>query len=209
MGSRHVVTLGGTARASGHGRRVALRRGLAAALLVAAASCDSGPEPAGTMATPAFQTTATIEEIMRHLVDPAADAIWESVVTEVTAEGVIDHIPETDEDWASLRGHALTLVESTNLLLMRERRVASPGSRSELPGVDLEPEQIEALLAENRAAWDQFVGGLHTSGLVVLEAVDRRDVEALLVAGDGLDLACENCHVRYWYPSLAEADTAN
>jgi hypothetical protein len=46
---------------------------------------------------------------------------------------------------------------------------------------------------------------------VVLDAVDRRDVDALLVAGDGLDLACENCHVVYWYPSFADsaaADTA-
>jgi hypothetical protein len=91
---------------------------------------------------------------------------------------------------------------------MPGRRVAAPGSRSELPGVDLEPEQIEALLEQDRAAWTQFVDGLHASGVTVLEAIDRRDVDALLVAGDGLDLACENCHVRYWYPSLAETDTA-
>jgi len=145
---------------------------------------------------------------MRYLVDPAADAIWESVVTEVTAEGVFDHVPETDEDWAKLRGHAITLVEATNLLLMPDRRIAAEGSRSEMPSVDLEPEQIEALLAENREAWMQFVGGLSESGLVVLSAVDKRDVDALLVAGDGLDLACENCHVRYWYPSLADVNSA-
>lgn len=145
---------------------------------------------------------------MRYLVDPAADSIWESVVTEVTAEGVLDHAPETDEDWEELRGHAITLVEATNLLLMPDRRVAAEGSRSEMPGIDLEPEQIEALLAENPDAWTQFVGGLRESGLVVLSAVDKRDVDALLVAGDGLDLACENCHVRYWYPNLADANSA-
>jgi hypothetical protein len=77
-----------------------------------------------------------------------------------------------------------------------------------MPGIDLEPEQIEALLAENPDAWTQFVGGLRESGLVVLSAVDKRDVDALLVAGDGLDLACENCHVRYWYPNLADANSA-
>jgi hypothetical protein len=191
-----------------------MRPALGAALAVAAAAVLAsacGTEPPATEAAGAatgYRVTATIEEIMRHMIDPAADAIWESVVTEVTAEGMVEYAPETDEEWAALRGQAVTLVEATNLLVMPGRRVAAPGSRSELPGVDLEPEQIEALLEQDRAAWTQFVDGLHASGVTVLEAIDRRDVDALLVAGDGLDLACENCHVRYWYPSLAETDTA-
>lgn len=180
-----------------------------AAAAVLAAACGAEPPAADSAGAAAgYRVTATIEEIMRHVIDPAADAIWESVVTEVTAEGVTEYAPESDEEWAALRGQALTLVEATNLLMMPGRRVAAPESRSDLPGVDLEPEQIEALLAEDRTAWTQFVGGLHASGLSVLEAIDRRDVDALLVAGDGLDLACENCHLRYWYPSLAETDTA-
>ena len=178
----------------------------AAAVLVAA--CGAEPRAADSAGDAAsYPATATIEELMRHVIDPAADAIWESVVTEVTAEGVTEYAPETVEEWAALRGQAITLVEATNLLMMPGRRVAAPESRSELPGVDLEPEEIEALLAQDRTAWTQFVGVLHASGLTVLEAIDRRDVDALLVAGDGLDLACENCHLRYWYPSLAE-DTA-
>jgi hypothetical protein len=142
------------------------------------------------------------------MVDPSGDAIWEAVVTEVTQEGIHEMVPETDEDWTELRRHAMILIEATNLLLMHDRPLAAPGSRSELPGVDLEPEQIQALVDENRAAWDQFVISLGESGRVVLDAVDRRDVDALLVAGDGLDLACENCHLRFWYPSLAEEDGA-
>jgi hypothetical protein len=103
------------------------------------------------------------------------------------------------------------IAEATNLLLMQGRRVAAPGSRSEWPGVDLEPEEIEALLSANPGAWSAFVSGLRESALVVLDAVDRRDVDALLVAGDGLDLACENCHVVFWYPSLnsARADSSS
>jgi hypothetical protein len=181
-------------------------RQLAVVAVVAIAAGACGGEPPGEALAEetgdAYRVTATIEEVMRHLVDPAADAIWESVVTEVSAAGVVEHVPETDADWEILRGHALTLLEATNLLLMPGRRVASPDSRSELPGVDLEPEQIEALLAEDRTAWTAFVAGLHESGRTVLGAVERRDVEALLEAGDGLDLACENCHLRYWYPSL-------
>ena len=176
----------------------------AAALAVA---CGEPPVPGEVRDAEPYTPTATIEDIMRYMVDPAADAVWESVVTDVTADGVVEHVPETEEEWEALRGHAITLVESTNLLLM-PRPVAAPGSRSEMPGVDLEPGEIEALLVANRAAWNAFVTALHGSGLEVLAAVEARDADALLVAGDGLDLACENCHLRYWYPSLAETDTA-
>ena len=186
-------------------RRIAALVASGATLVLGCADAPAADEPASGSG---YAATATIEEIMRHMIDPAADAIWESVVTDVTVEGVIEHVPVTDDDWATLHGHAINLVEATNLLLVPGRRVAAPASRSEMPGVDLEPEEIEALLAADPAAWSQFVVGLRASGLTVLEAVGRRDVDALLVAGDGLDLACENCHLRYWYPSLAEQDTA-
>ena len=145
---------------------------------------------------------------MRYMIDPSADAVWDAVVTVVTDEGVVTTVPETSEDWIVLRRHAVTLIEATDLLLMEGRRVAAEGSRSELPGVDLEPEQIEALLSEDRESWTRFVGVLHESGVGVLNAIDSQDVDALLAAGDVLDAACELCHVRYWYPSLAGADGA-
>jgi hypothetical protein len=72
-----------------------------------------------------------------------------------------------------------------------------------MPGVDLEPAQIEALLAEDRAGWTALTLGLHDSGMEVLRAIDAQDLDALLVAGDGLDLACENCHIQFWYPDLS------
>jgi len=182
----------------------------AAAFVTAMCGCErAAPESDAPEVAAGLAPQAAIEEVMRYLVDPAADSIWESVVTEVTSAGTVEHLPTTDEDWDRLRGHALTLVEATNLLLVPGRRVAAPGSRSDMPGVDLEPEQIEALLAESPEAWAQFVVGLRESGLSVLAAVEAHDVDALLVAGDGLDLACENCHLRYWYPSLAGPEPTN
>jgi hypothetical protein len=175
---------------------------LSLSLALTAAACSPDVPASGDAAAsaPAFQVTGTIRDIMSYMVDPSSDAIWNSVVTEVTAAGVDEHKPETPEEWAALRGQTVVLMEATNLLLMEGRRVAPEGTRSALPGVDLEPEQIEALLADNRAAWMAFVGGLHDAGGIVLDAIDHKDVDALLAAGDGLDLACENCHVRYWYP---------
>ena len=140
---------------------------------------------------------------MRSMIDPAADAIWDAVVTEATPAGIVTTVPATNEDWLGLRRHAVTLVESTNLLLIEGRQVAGAGSRSEMPSVDLEPKEIEALLSEDRDTWISLVTNLHTSGVQVLTAVDALDVDALLEAGDGLDLACESCHARYWYPGFA------
>jgi hypothetical protein len=179
-------------------------------LVLAAVACNAPPpQPEADASAPPFRTTVSIEEVMRYMIDPPADAIWESVVTIVTDQGIEEIVPETDEDWAALRGHAVTLLESTNLLLMPGRRVAAEGSVSELPGVDLEPEQIEAILAANRPAWTVFTTALHDSGVQVLDAIDTRDLDALLVAGDGLDLACENCHIQFWYPDLSGQTRAN
>ena len=177
-----------------------MRTPIVACLAATALACDAPPPPPEAASEAPFAAIVSVEEVMRYMIDPSADALWESVVTEVTDTGVHETKPESDEDWERLRGAAVTLSEATNLLLMENRRVAAEGSVSELPGVDLEPEQIEALLAENRDAWRQFVLGLQASGVTILAAIDARDVDALLVAGDGLDLACENCHQRFWYP---------
>ena len=37
------------------------------------------------------------------------------------------------------------------------------------------------------------------AGLYMGEAVDARDVDGLLAAGEVLDAACEACHKTYWY----------
>ena len=118
---------------------------------------------------------------MRYMIDPSADAVWDAIVTEVTADGVFTTEPETDEDWMVLRRHAVTLIEATDLLLMEGRRVAAEGSRSELPGVDLEPEEIEALLEAmeqiTQGQGDLTFARLHQG--THLDRGQRRDSEAL------------------------------
>ena len=172
--------------------------GVLALSLVGAACAPESATPAEP--PPPFRTTASVRDIMQSMIDPAADAVWESVMTESTLDGIEVTVPETDEDWDALQRHAITIVESTNLLLMNGRRVANAEERAAFPGVDLEPEEIEALIAADRSVWNRLAGGLHDTGLVVLDAVESKNVDALLEAGDSLDLACERCHGRFWYP---------
>jgi hypothetical protein len=41
------------------------------------------------------------------------------------------------------------------------------------------------------------------------KAIEAKDAEALLNAGDGIDNACEKCHMHYWYPNEKPAEAAN
>ena len=140
---------------------------------------------------------------MLSIIDPAADALWESVATLFTHEGTEQLRPRTDEDWEALRHEAVRLVEATNLLLMDGREVARQGFRSEYPGIELEPDEIQALIDEDPDTWDRLVGDLYQVSVTMLTAVENRDADRLFEEGAPLDMACEACHQRYWYPDEA------
>src|SRR5262249_40132206 len=91
--------------------------------------------------TPPYTTTATVKDIMLHLVDPAGDMIWEAVATTVDLKGVHQVTPTTDDDWMKVRTGAITLVEASNLLMIPGRHVAKAGEKSVTPGIELEPSE--------------------------------------------------------------------
>lgn len=159
-----------------------------------------GGDGGNAESAPDTRVASTVQDIMRYMVDPSSIAVWNSVVIEMTADGEHREAPETPKAWSALRGHALSLVESANLLRMEGRRAAPEGTRSDAPGVNLEPDQIDSLLTSSPEAWASLAQGLADAGSAVLSAVERRDVDGLMTAGDGLNVACENCHIRYWYP---------
>src|SRR5262245_45593460 len=97
-----------------------------------------------------FTPDVTILEIMESIVMPAAQAVWDAVGVDVTEKGEIEKKPESEEQWAALRGAAITLVESTNSLTVAGRHAAPPGTKSENPDAELTPEKIDALLAQQR-----------------------------------------------------------
>ena len=160
-------------------------------------ACGPGaPEPPPGNFSPA----TSVQDVMLSVVDPAADAIWESVATIVTHDGIEERRPATDQEWEALRHEAVRLVESSNLLLMRDRAVARAGFRSENPGIELEPEQIQALIDEDPETWDRLVADFYGVSASMLDAVEQRDADRLFDEGGPLDVTCERCHQRYWYP---------
>jgi hypothetical protein len=147
-----------------------------------------------------LQPTATIKDLMDSILDPSADVLWESVATVVTVEGTEERAPKSDEDWAAIRRHAVRLVEASNLLVVGGRHVAKPGEKSVNPGIELEPEEMEALIRKDPVRFARLAQALQDAAVPALEAIDARSTQGLIDAGEKLDVACENCHLMYWYP---------
>ncbi len=152
-------------------------------------------------AQPTYTPTATIKDVMDAIVDPAGDLVWDATTTIVDTKGTKEKAPKTDDEWKSVRRGALMLVEGANLLQMPGRHMARPGEKSEVPGVELEPTEMEALVNKDRAAWNKHAQDLHAAGMVVLQAIDAKDAQKLFEVGGELDTVCENCHRAYWYPN--------
>jgi cytochrome c556 len=147
-----------------------------------------------------FMPDVTIAEIMESIVMPSAQALWDAVGVDVTAQGQIEKKPETEEQWAALRAAAVSLAEATNSLVIPGRRAAPPGTKSENPEAELEPAAIEALLAKDRPAWVAHAAVLHATAMQAIGAVDARDLDKISEVGGAIDEACESCHLQFWYP---------
>lgn len=180
------------------------------AIAVLTAACQGTPAspavasaaaPGGAAAAPPYAPVATIKDLMDAVVDPSADDVWNAVTTTVSRTGTIEKAPTTDEEWAAVRHGALRLAEGANLLMMPGRHMARPGEKSETPGVELEPAEMERLVEKDRAAWVARASALRDASGEILRAVDAKDAAQLFTVGDRLDTACENCHRHYWYPN--------
>ncbi len=171
-----------------------------AVLLIVAAlgasACQGPQEPPSP-----YAPHATVKDIMEAMIDPSADVLWNSVATVVSAAGTEIRVPHTDEDWAAVRQAMIRVVEATNLLVMPGRHVALPHEKSKVPGIELEPEEMEVLIKKDPAAWIARATKLREVGLEALKAIDARNAAPLDDIGERLDIACENCHVQYWYPN--------
>ena len=143
---------------------------------------------------------ATVAEIMESIVMPSAQAVWDAVGVNVTDKGTVETKPETDEQWATLRAMAITLVESSNLLVVPGRHAAPPGTVSQDPEAELTPEKIDALLVKDRGAWIAHTQVLHEAAMEALRAIDAKNIDAISEAGGTIDAACESCHLQFWYP---------
>lgn len=141
-----------------------------ALLVLGLTSCSEPPPP-----PPPFHAVVQFRELMTWVIDPAADAVWDSVQTIMTEKGTIEKFPKTDADWAVARNGAATLAEAANLLMMDGR-------------------------ARDNKEWMTRARRLMDAGEKALKAADARNVDALFDAGTDMFNACDGCHLRYQPP---------
>jgi len=109
---------------------------------------------------------------MQWILDPAADVIWDSAGTVITAQGSEELAPTTDEGWQSVLNSAAVITEAGNLLML-------PG-RSQ--GQD----------------WNEYSNGLIDAGKLALLAAEKHDADVLFEAGGRIYQVCLACHNQYW-----------
>jgi hypothetical protein len=110
---------------------------------------------------------ASVRQIMQSMIVPFSDAIFSAA----------SEPPKTAKEWTALRGTAVALAESGNLLMI------GPRARDRDEWMKMARQEVEAAEA-------------------VMKAIDTKDGDKLSAAGDALYETCENCHNRYMKPSV-------
>ena len=189
------------------GRLLACAGVLFGAALMTAACSKPAPAPSATKPLIGEITPlVSVKELMEHMIDPIADNIFDAVWWDSGPQGMEEHRPRTDEDWEKVSVGAVTLAEGIYLLKV-PRPFAPAGDENNSAGPnapELSPAQIKAKLDKDPVLWNAKIEALRNVGLATLDAVKRKDVDALFQAGADLDAACEACHLEYWYPGDRE-----
>jgi hypothetical protein len=189
-----------------------MRRQITAALCAAAlgaigfsslAGAGSG-KIAGERQVSTVKVYSTIKDLMESIIDPSADVLWGAAGTVVDDKGVQEMVPKNEEEWHDVRRAAVRIIEGSNLLMMPGREAASAGTKSEVPGVELEPVEITALIKKKRKSFDAFARALQALGAEALRATEAKNVDQLQEIGGRMEDVCESCHQTFWYPQAAK-----
>jgi cytochrome c556 len=183
-----------------------VRRAGAALILLSAAiaACSSRPgdAPRSSALWGDVKPVVSVKELMKYMIDPVADNIFNAVGSRVTREGVVDIEPKSEEDWDKIRVGAISLAEAADLLKIR-RPFTPPGQDNDVAGpnaVELSAAQITAKVERDPVEWNARIQAMRNVALEALDVAKRKDVAELWDVGENLDKACEACHRSYWYP---------
>jgi hypothetical protein len=126
----------------------------------------------GGPAPPPLRLHADVKQIMAAVVDPAADVVWESVGTIVTAEGTEEIKPRDAEEWTQVAQAAWVLTESANSLMIGNR-------------------------PKDTSDWMRFAQELSDASVKAARAAESHDADALFTSGGDVYLTCTACHEKY------------
>jgi hypothetical protein len=109
-----------------------------------------------------FEPVGTVSQLMIDIIYPTSDALFY----------IERNPPKNDHDWNVIRGTALTLAESGNLLLI--------GSR-----------------ARDQDQWVKDAKLMIDAGKAAFKAAQKKDMQAILDLNEPLYASCTTCHRHY------------
>jgi hypothetical protein len=134
-----------------------------------ASGCNR-PPPA-----PPLRPVADVKQLMKFILEPAADEYWDAVGTIEDAKGVVHVAPATDEEWAAVVNSAYVVTEGGNLLMMTGR-------------------------AKDSGDWIKLSQALIEVGQRAIKAAESKNTQAVFDTGAELYEACVACHAKYMPP---------
>jgi hypothetical protein len=109
-----------------------------------------------------FHEVGTTSQLMIDIIYPASDALFY----------IERDPPKNDHDWNVIRGQALTLAESGNLLLMGTR-------------------------VRDQDRWAADTKLMIDAGRAAFKAAQKKDMQAILDLNEQLYASCTTCHKHY------------
>lgn len=140
--------------------------------LVISAARTARQAPAVETADANLMPVASVKQIMKGIVGPAAGTVFSAVSTTITFKGTEEKAPQSEEEWETVGNGAAALIESGNLLLMGSRAV-------------------------DNGDWITMSQAMIDAGKVALQAAQAKSAEQLLESGDAVNQSCDNCHRKY------------
>lgn len=155
---------------------------LSGGVLAAAALPASGQTPAKpAVAPPAAHPQAaapgrvllSVKDVMRHIINPAAETYWAHSGEVDDEKGANDRVPTAQADWNINIDTAAQIAEAGNLLMM-EGRARDPNG-----------------------PWMKYAMALNAAGVAGMAAATAHDHDKTNDAGSAMYDACFQCHGRY------------
>ena len=139
----------------------------------AASKPAAAPPAAAKPAAPPDRTLLSVKDVMRHIINPAAETYWAHSGEVDDEKGANDRIPTSQEQWNINIDTAAQIAEAGNLLMM-DGRARDPNG-----------------------PWMKYAIALNKAGIAGMAAATAHDHDKTNDAGSAMYDACFQCHGRY------------
>jgi hypothetical protein len=137
------------------------------------ATAQAPTKPAAPAAPSSERTLLSVKDVMRHIINPAAETYWAHSGEVDDDKGANDRVPTAQAEWNINIDTAAQIAEAGNLLMM-DGRARDPNG-----------------------PWMKYAIALNKAGIAGMAAATAHDHDKTNDAGSAMYDACFQCHGRY------------